>query len=139
MAAASVCPGAAADWLGRATKATYRPFPEIRGENARGNCRPEASAPILVTAPVVISARYTSGARAVRTGALPRQTFYIAALSLVLALSAFGAYLLWRDVRRELRVSELRSEFVSSQGRDSSGAPPVTSSSVSPGRAGPNG
>jgi signal transduction histidine kinase len=45
---------------------------------------------------------------------LPRQTFYIAALSLVLALSAFGAYLLWRDVRRELRVAELRSEFVSS-------------------------
>jgi signal transduction histidine kinase len=45
---------------------------------------------------------------------LVRQTFYIAALSLVLALSAFGAYLLWRDVRRELRVSELRSEFVSS-------------------------
>ena len=45
---------------------------------------------------------------------LPRQTFYIAALSLVLALSAFGAYLLWRDVRRELRVAELRSQFVSS-------------------------
>jgi signal transduction histidine kinase len=45
---------------------------------------------------------------------LPQQTFYIAALSLVLALSGFGAYLLWRDVRRELRVAELRSQFVSS-------------------------
>ena len=45
---------------------------------------------------------------------LPKQGFYIAALSLVLALAAFGAYLLWRDVRRELRVSELRSQFVSS-------------------------
>ena len=45
---------------------------------------------------------------------LPRQGFYVAALSLVLSLTAFGAYLLWRDVRRELRVAELRSEFVSS-------------------------
>jgi signal transduction histidine kinase len=42
------------------------------------------------------------------------QGFYIAALSLVLAVAAFGAYLLWRDVRRELRVAELRSQFVSS-------------------------
>jgi signal transduction histidine kinase len=31
----------------------------------------------------------------------------------VLALSGFGAYLLWRDVHRELRVAE-RSQFVSS-------------------------
>jgi signal transduction histidine kinase len=45
---------------------------------------------------------------------LPRQGFYVTALSLVVALAAFGAYLLWRDVRRELRVAELRSEFVSS-------------------------
>jgi signal transduction histidine kinase len=44
---------------------------------------------------------------------LPK-AFYIAALLLVLALAAFGAYLLWRDVRRELRVAELRSQFVSS-------------------------
>jgi signal transduction histidine kinase len=43
-----------------------------------------------------------------------RQGFYIAALSLVLAVAAFGAYLLSRDVRRELRVAELRSQFVSS-------------------------
>jgi signal transduction histidine kinase len=43
-----------------------------------------------------------------------RQGFYIAALSLVLAVAGFAAYLLWRDVRRELRVAELRSEFVSS-------------------------
>jgi signal transduction histidine kinase len=44
----------------------------------------------------------------------PQQAFYLAALSLVLAVAAFGAYLLWRDVRRELRVAELRSQFVSS-------------------------
>ncbi|HEX7777924.1 MAG TPA: HAMP domain-containing sensor histidine kinase, partial [Vicinamibacterales bacterium] len=47
-------------------------------------------------------------------GWLPRQGFYIAALSLVLALAVFGAYLLWRDVRRELHVAELRSQFVAS-------------------------
>ena len=40
--------------------------------------------------------------------------FYVTALSLVLALAMLGAYLLWRDVRRELRVAELRSQFVSS-------------------------
>src|SRR5262249_14643435 len=42
------------------------------------------------------------------------QAFYIAPLSLVIALAAWGAYLLWRDVHRELRVAELRSQFVSS-------------------------
>jgi signal transduction histidine kinase len=42
------------------------------------------------------------------------QAFYIAALSLILILAAFGAYLLWRDVHRELRVAEMRSQFVSS-------------------------
>jgi signal transduction histidine kinase len=45
---------------------------------------------------------------------LPRQAFYVTALSLVLALAVLGGYLLWRDVRRELRVAELRSQFVSS-------------------------
>jgi signal transduction histidine kinase len=55
-----------------------------------------------------------SGATDESRGWLARQGFYIAALSLVLALAAFGAYLLWRDVRRELRVAEMRSQFVSS-------------------------
>jgi signal transduction histidine kinase len=45
---------------------------------------------------------------------LSNQPLYVAALSLMLALAAFSAYLLWRDVRRELRVAELRSEFVAS-------------------------
>jgi signal transduction histidine kinase len=44
----------------------------------------------------------------------PRLGFYAASLALVLGLAAFGAYLLWRDVRRELLVAELRSQFVSS-------------------------
>ncbi len=39
---------------------------------------------------------------------------YIAGLALVLSLTLFAAYLLWRDVKRELRLSEMRSHFVSS-------------------------
>jgi signal transduction histidine kinase len=40
--------------------------------------------------------------------------FYFLALLVVLSVTLFGAYLLWRDVRRDLRVAELRSQFVSS-------------------------
>jgi len=36
------------------------------------------------------------------------------ALLLILGVTLFGAYLLWRDVRREVRLAELRSQFVSS-------------------------
>ncbi len=44
---------------------------------------------------------------------LPQQ-FYMAALALSLTVALLGGYLLWRDVRRELRVAELRGQFVSS-------------------------
>jgi signal transduction histidine kinase len=48
-------------------------------------------------------------------GALRLQrAFYGGALALVLGVTLLGAVLLWRDVRRELRVAELRSQFVSS-------------------------
>ena len=40
--------------------------------------------------------------------------FYLLALLLVLSVTMFGAYLLWRDVRRDLRMAEMRSQFVSS-------------------------
>jgi len=40
--------------------------------------------------------------------------FYIAALVLVLAVTLLGGVVLWYDMRRELRVAELRSQFVSS-------------------------
>jgi signal transduction histidine kinase len=33
---------------------------------------------------------------------------------LVLSITLFAAYLLWRDVRREVRLAEMRSQFVSS-------------------------
>jgi signal transduction histidine kinase len=43
-----------------------------------------------------------------------QQWFYLVVLVLVLTVTLLGAYLLWRDVRRELQVAELRSQFVSS-------------------------
>lgn len=59
---------------------------------------------------VSVTSSVTSDTRQSRSS----QRFYVAALSLVLALAAFSAYLLWRDVRRELGAAELRSEFVAS-------------------------
>ena len=43
-----------------------------------------------------------------------QRTFYFLALLLVLSVTSFGAYLLWLDVRRESRLAEMRSQFVSS-------------------------
>ncbi len=43
-----------------------------------------------------------------------QRSFYLVALLLVLIVTLFGAYFVWRDVRRELRLAELRSQFVSS-------------------------
>jgi signal transduction histidine kinase len=54
-----------------------------------------------------------------QAAALSRQwsyqpAFYLLALLLVLSATMFGAYLLWRDVRRDLRMAEMHSHFVSS-------------------------
>jgi len=43
-----------------------------------------------------------------------QRSFYLLALLLVLGVTLFGAYLLWRDVRRDVRMAEMRSQFVSS-------------------------
>ena len=43
-----------------------------------------------------------------------RRPVYVVALVAVLSTALFGAYLFWRDVRREIRIAELRSQFVSS-------------------------
>lgn len=40
--------------------------------------------------------------------------FFLAGLFTVFGLTLFGGYLLWRDVRRETRLSRLRARFVSS-------------------------
>jgi signal transduction histidine kinase/tetratricopeptide (TPR) repeat protein len=43
-----------------------------------------------------------------------QRSFYLFTLVLVLSVTLFAAYLLWRDVRREVRLAEMRSQFVSS-------------------------
>ena len=43
-----------------------------------------------------------------------RLGFYLLALLLVVSATLFGAYLLWRDVQRELGTVQMRSRFVSS-------------------------
>ncbi len=40
--------------------------------------------------------------------------FYLGALLLVIGITSFGAYLLWRDVQRELQIAQVRSQFASS-------------------------
>lgn len=45
--------------------------------------------------------------------AMPR-FFIVLGLGLLLGLTLFGGYLLWRDVRRETRLARLRAQFVSS-------------------------
>lgn len=52
-------------------------------------------------------------AQEVRGGGL-RQTFLACGLLLALAFTLLAGYLLWRDVQRDLRLAELRSQFVSS-------------------------
>jgi signal transduction histidine kinase len=43
-----------------------------------------------------------------------RQSFLAAALILAVAFTIVAGFLLWRDVQRDLRLSEMRSQFVSS-------------------------
>jgi signal transduction histidine kinase len=51
-----------------------------------------------------------------RSGALVRRQvwFYGAALAMMLAVTGVGAFLLWRDVRREMRLAAMRGQFVAS-------------------------
>jgi signal transduction histidine kinase len=46
-------------------------------------------------------------------GEIERRLFYLALL-LVIAATAFAAYLLWRDMKRDMRLAELRAGFVAS-------------------------
>ena len=47
-------------------------------------------------------------------GEYSRQRLIIFAIALVLSVTLFAAYLVWRDIRRELRLAEARSQFVAS-------------------------
>jgi signal transduction histidine kinase len=44
----------------------------------------------------------------------PRTSIYAASLGLVFLIALSGSYLLWRDVRRDVEVTAMRSQFVSS-------------------------
>ena len=44
----------------------------------------------------------------------PQRSFYLIALFLVLCVTLFGAYFLFRDVGRELQMAEMRSQFIAS-------------------------
>ncbi|MCH8193433.1 MAG: hypothetical protein IIA65_05385 [Planctomycetes bacterium] len=54
-----------------------------------------------------------AGASPWEDGGLQR-SFYWLALSVVLCVTLFGAYFLWRDVTRELRLAAMRSQFIAS-------------------------
>ena len=43
-----------------------------------------------------------------------QRRFYLAAVVLAISVETFSGYLFWRDVRREVRLAELRGQFVSS-------------------------
>jgi signal transduction histidine kinase len=60
-----------------------------------------------------LGVRFNSAAAAGVPGWDLRRSFYVVTLGLVLSVTLFGAYILTRDVRRELRLAELRSRFVS--------------------------
>lgn len=61
---------------------------------------------------LVVRFRPTAETTAAAAGNV-RPWFYAAALCFVIGATLFGAYLLWRDVRREVRLAEMRSSFVS--------------------------
>lgn len=43
-----------------------------------------------------------------------QRSFFLIALFLVLCITLFGAYFLWRDVGREMQIAEMRSQFIAS-------------------------
>jgi signal transduction histidine kinase len=53
-------------------------------------------------------------ARARRCRALAANQLYLASVGLVFLIATSSAYLLWRDVQRDVQISEMRSQFVSS-------------------------
>lgn len=61
-----------------------------------------------------VSVDYVSDGVSVGTNWRVGGSLFTAALVFVLGVTLFGAFLLWFDVRRELRLAELRSQFVSS-------------------------
>jgi signal transduction histidine kinase len=61
-----------------------------------------------------IPVEYSVGNAASAAGLIFSRSLSTAVLIFVLGVTLFSGYLLWFDVRRELRLAELRSQFVSS-------------------------
>jgi signal transduction histidine kinase len=62
-----------------------------------------------------LSVSFAGGATDVPAGpSMLQRSFYITVLVVVVSMTLLGAYLFWRDVRREVALAELRSQFVSS-------------------------
>ena len=59
---------------------------------------------------------YTGAAAAARLpqGTTLTRPFYLLTMAAVVVFATLGGYLLWRDVQREMRLAELRSQFASS-------------------------
>lgn len=85
----------------------------------------ESAAPVTITAATEgdpLTANFPGLRAVVSAAALAgvaeesgrQQPVYLGAIALVISVAVFGAALFWRDVRREIRVAELRSQFVSS-------------------------
>lgn len=61
-----------------------------------------------------LAVRFEHADNLVTSDLRPQRIFYLVALLAVVALTLFGALLLWRDVRRDVQMAEMRSQFVSS-------------------------
>jgi len=68
--------------------------------------------PLGATFPGVV-ARFPSADRSTSAAWDARRWFYLVTLLFVLSVTLFGAYVVSRDIRRELRLADLRSRFVS--------------------------
>ena len=55
----------------------------------------------------------------VAAGLSPQRSLWGLSFALVAILTLLGVYLLWRDMRREARIAELRTQFVSSVSHES--------------------
>jgi signal transduction histidine kinase len=112
-------------WLASATPATGSPgglVVLVRATDVVANLS-SAARPLRVASAVERAGEALGGsfpglrlvlpAQEVRSGG-SRQTFLAFGLLLALALTLLAGYLLWRDVQRDVRLAELRSQFVSS-------------------------
>ena len=62
-----------------------------------------------------LSLSFSGGATGALAGpSVLQRSFYTAVLVVVVSMTLLGAYLFWRDVRREVALAEMRSQFVSS-------------------------